>query len=315
MDYTDRRLILTTIGILLGLLGIVAALLGPVEMYCFYLFSEGGRFHYEGFGFGSFMFGNIASQIIGYYLIAIVAILLAYGHLRARRWVRTLSLALLWFWLVIGLPSIVVSLFVLVASKDLPLGAVVAVAIVLPVSYLLLPWVLIWFYRSRNVRLTFEAKDPETCWLERFPIPILALSALYLFHAVVLHIPIFFNGLFPVFGSFASGLQGIFLLDISILLLVCLAWGTLRRMIWAWWGALIAIGSLAISTILTFSSTSYLEFLSKLEFPPTEVRFLDGIPLQGVHLAAFFGIPLLGTLFMLVLSKRHFGPGSVLLPH
>ena len=39
-------------------------------MYCFYLFSEGGRFHYEGFGFGSFMFGNIASQIVGYYLIA-----------------------------------------------------------------------------------------------------------------------------------------------------------------------------------------------------------------------------------------------------
>jgi hypothetical protein len=42
------------------------------------LFSEGGSFSYEGFGFGSFMFGNIASQVIGYYLIAAVLIVVGY---------------------------------------------------------------------------------------------------------------------------------------------------------------------------------------------------------------------------------------------
>mgnify|MGYP001567756825 CR=1 FL=1 len=62
LDYKDLTRIITVIGILLLLVGTVAALLGPVEMYCFYLFSEGGRFHYEGFGFGSFMFGNIAKS-------------------------------------------------------------------------------------------------------------------------------------------------------------------------------------------------------------------------------------------------------------
>ena len=49
MDYQDRSLILVFIGVVLLLLGLAAAFLGPVEMYCFYLFSEGGRFHYEGF--------------------------------------------------------------------------------------------------------------------------------------------------------------------------------------------------------------------------------------------------------------------------
>ena len=68
------------------------AFIGPLEMYCFYLFSEGGRFHYEGFGFGSFMFANIAAQIVGYYLIALVAIPLGYGHVKRLRWARTLSL-------------------------------------------------------------------------------------------------------------------------------------------------------------------------------------------------------------------------------
>ncbi len=51
MDHRDRTQILVAIGVFLLLIGLAAALLGPLEMYCFYLFSEGGRFHYEGFGF------------------------------------------------------------------------------------------------------------------------------------------------------------------------------------------------------------------------------------------------------------------------
>jgi len=106
--YKDRSLVLALIGGFLLLVGLVAAFFGPIEMYCFYLFSEGGRFHYEGFGFGSFMFGNIACQIIGYYFIAALCIPLGYGHLKARRWARTLSLTLLECWLVVGAPLTVV---------------------------------------------------------------------------------------------------------------------------------------------------------------------------------------------------------------
>ena len=57
-DFGDRRLILALVGVLLMCVGIVAAFFGPLEMVCFYFFSEGGRFAYEGFGFGSFMFGG-----------------------------------------------------------------------------------------------------------------------------------------------------------------------------------------------------------------------------------------------------------------
>jgi hypothetical protein len=198
--YRDRSRILVAIGALLLLIGIAVAFLGPLEMYCFYLFSEGGRFHYEGFGFGSFMFGNIASQIVGYYLIAIVLIPLGYGHLRVRRWARTLALTLVGFWLVVGVPLIVVFAFVAVTSKDLSLAVVLIMLVVLALSYLVVPGLLIWFYRSRNVRLTFETRDPKTYWVERFPIPMLVLCSLYLFYIIVLHILILFNGIFPLFG-------------------------------------------------------------------------------------------------------------------
>ena len=104
MGYRDRRIVLLVIGGAWLLLGLGAAFYGPYEMICFTFFSEGGQFHYEGFGYGSFMFGNIATQIIGYYVIAAIAIPLGYGHLMVRRWARTLSITMLWAWLIIGLP-------------------------------------------------------------------------------------------------------------------------------------------------------------------------------------------------------------------
>jgi hypothetical protein len=307
--YRDRRLVLAVIGVLLLIVGAVAAFLGPLEMYCFYLFSEGGRFHYDGFGFGSFMFGNMACQIIGYYLIALLCIPLGYGHLKVRRWARTLSLALLRFWLVVGIPLTIVFLFILVTAKDLSLAAVLAVVVFLGVSYLVLPALLIRFYRSRGVRLTFEARDPSSYWIERLPIPILVLCSLFLFCVVALHVPIFFKGLFPLFGVWLSDLEGIFMLDVSILCLVCLIWGTLKLRPWAWWGSLIYFGLLTFSAVLTLSRSSFLDILSRLDFPPTEMEALQGLPFQGAHFALFVGVPLLVTWGLIVFSKSHFKTG------
>ena len=62
-DYKDRTRLIQAIGVLLLLGGVGSGLVAPLETYCFYLFSEGGRFYYEGFRFGSFMFGLIAFRI------------------------------------------------------------------------------------------------------------------------------------------------------------------------------------------------------------------------------------------------------------
>ena len=152
MNYKDRTtLVLAVIGFLFLLLGLVAAFFGPIEMYCFYLFSEGGRFHYEGFGFGSFMFGNIACQIIGYYVIAIVTIPLGYGHLKVRRWARPLAVTLLWSWLVVGVPLAIIGLLILITAKELPLVAILVAIILLALAYFVIPGLLIRFYQSRSV--------------------------------------------------------------------------------------------------------------------------------------------------------------------
>jgi hypothetical protein len=312
MDYTDRRPMLTVVGLCALAVGAVAAVMGPIEMYCFYLFSEGGRFHYEGFGFGSFMFGNLALQIMGYYVIAILFIPLGYGHLRMRRWARTLALTLLWVWLVIGLPLAIVFFFVLVTAKELTFVVALLALAFLGLSYFVLPAVLIRFYRGHNVRRTFESRDPDPHWIENYPTPILVLCCLYTLYAVLLHVPIFFRGLFPFFGTFLFDLPGIVLLTCAILSLVCLVWGTLNRWLWAWWAALIYFGLMAFMTILTFFRSAYQDILAAMRFPPTEMDALMNIPLQGFQLAAFFGFPLVATLVAIIFARRHFGAES---PH
>ena len=306
MDYRDRRLILRAIGLVLLLVGATAAIFGPLEMYVFYFFSEGGRFHYEGFGFGSFMFGNLALQIMGYYCIAALALPLGYGHLKARRWARTLALTLLWSWLVVGAPLAIVFFLILLTAKELSIAAVIIAIVSLGLSYPFLPLLLIRFYRSRDLQRTLEDHDPGSYWTERLPLPILVLSFLYLFYAVVLHVPIFFRGIFPVFGTFFFDLEGFALLVASILWLGLLLWGTLRQRAWAWWGATLYFLLLTVSTLLTFATTTYADLLARMQFPPTEVEILDGVPLQGFHLALFFGLPLVLTLVAILRSRGCF---------
>jgi hypothetical protein len=314
VTYKDRRFLLTIIGVIALSIGGFAAVLGPAEMYCFYLFAEGGRFHYPGFGFGSFMFGNIACQIVGYYVVAALFIPLGYGHLAMRRWVRTLALTSLWVWLILGIPLILALLFTLFSVKEMSMAAALVVVVLLGISYFALPGVLIRFYQGRDVRLSFETREPIPCRIEKVPLPILVVCSLSVFYVVVLHLLILFNGLFPAFGAWMSGLQGIVLLDVSIVCLAALIWGMFRLKVWAWWGAWVYLSLLASSSIWTLARSSWSDLLSVMRLPPVEMGFLKGLPFHGRYLAALAGIPLLITLGLIVFSRRYFKPQATSTP-
>ena len=307
MDYRDRHLVLRALGLVLLLAGIGCAFLGPVEMYVFYLFSEGGRFYYEGFRFGSFMFGNIAVQVAGYYLAAAVLLPLGYGHLRLRRWARPLALALLWTWCLLGLPLLVVLFFMTVSVKGFSAAGGVIFVVLLALSYLVLPWLGIRFYRGRNVRGTFEAHNPQPSALEARPVAILVICLLDFFFLIALHVPLVYRGLFPVFGTLRGGLEGIYLIASAVLVLGLLLWGTWLRRMWAWWGSVVYYALLAATWLVTFARTPYADLLAWLQFAPTEMEALSGIPLQGYEIGVFVGLPMLACLGVILASRRHFG--------
>ena len=118
MNNKTTSYVLTLIGSIQLFIGITAAFFGPLEIYCYYLFSEGGRFFYAGFGFGSFMFGNITLQVVGYYIIALIFIPLGWGHLKKYSWVSKISLAFLWSWLIVGIPLLLILSFTTIVTNS-----------------------------------------------------------------------------------------------------------------------------------------------------------------------------------------------------
>ncbi len=306
MDYRDRRLFLITLGLVMLLAGAGCAFLGPVEVYAFYLFSQGGRFHFPGFRFGSFMFGNIALQVAAYYLAAAVLLVLGYGHLRLRRWVRRLTLALLVTWMLLGLPLLVVLFFMTVSVKDFSLAGFGVFVALLAASYFLLPWLGMRFYGGKDVRRTFEAHDLQSSTLESRPLVILVICLLDLFFLLALHVPLLFRGLFPLFGRLVGGLDGFYLTDAAVLILGLLLWGTWEQRRWAWWGSILYYAVLASTWLVTFARTSWPDLLAWLQFAPTETQALSGLPLQGYEIGIFVGLPMLACLGAILAGRRSF---------
>ncbi len=305
-QYKDRSLLIRLIGIPTLLIGLVAAVYAPLEFYPLYMFSEGGRFYYEGFSFGSFMFANIAVQVLGYYLVALIFIPLGYGHLRGRRWSRRYALSLLWFWLVVGAPLALLFVLMLFSVKDYPPALAWMILGFSGFSYPILPGLLISFYRREDVRLTFEMHDPRAGWWERTPLPTSVLILLFGFYVVFLHVPLLFRGAFPFFGRFLFDLDGILLIDLSVLILAALLFGVFKRQPWAWWGSLFYFSLLLINSVATLWCVPFPELLAGLQFPPIEMSILQAMPVQSYHLIAVIALPITLTLVVLIVARKSF---------
>ncbi len=306
-------LFLKTIGAILILVGIVAAYYGPLEIFVFYLFSEGGRFHYAGFGIGSFWFAALVVQNIGYYIIAALLIPVGIGHVKLRRWALTLTQLYTWFWLGAGIlfisNSIVLipSAFRFYPNRDVLVVRLVIIGVSSFIFLVLLPVLALWFYRSDRVRLVFEEHDSNRYWTEKFPLPLVALLLLFVIIIMVMHIAIFFQSMFPIFGRIMLGRQSVYIVSLCILIMGILIYGTVRLKTWAWWSSLAFVSLLTISSVMSFARHSFYDIIIMMKLPAYEMELLDKLEfLHDYHLVGLVAIPLLITLGLVIYSKRYY---------
>jgi hypothetical protein len=305
---------LQIIGVFLLLVGLVAAYYGPLEIFVFYLFSEGGPFYYDGFGVGSFWFAYLVVQNLGYYLVAAICLPLGIGHIQLRRWALTLTRLYAWFWLGAGLLLIANSILLIPSvlkldlERDIVITRVTVIGLAMLITLVILPLFVLWIYKGNKVRSVFEEHDPNLYWTERYPFPLLALLLLYLIIIVVMHIAMFFQALFPLFGRILLGRQPVYLLSFCVVITIGLIYGIARVKIWAWWGSLVYISLLTISSAMSFSRHSFYEIIVLMNLPVYEMEFLDRMLLvHDFHLVGLVSAPLLIALGLLVYSKRYFG--------
>lgn len=309
-DIVNLGLIFRLGGVLLLLAGLAGLLIAPMEIQVYSQFEEGGRHAYEGFGFGSLMFANITVQIAGYYFIALLCIPLGYGHLRLRRWIRPTGETLLTDWLVLGLPLTLIAFLMLLTSKDIPSSALPLLIAIFLLLYPLLPGGLLLFYRSHRVRALFEQRGSGSAALEDKPISHLVLGSLLAFFVLFLHLPLLFNGAFPLFGRYLFDLSGLLATQMAIAALIVITWGVFRGQSWAWWAAVLYLILMILTATTTFLVTTPADLFSGMHLAEMELEILDNVPLQSYHLLLLFVPPLLVTLALLIAWRRAFGLGS-----
>lgn len=151
----------------------------------------------------------VAPALAVYGIAAIGFVSLGAGSLRARRWARTLSVAVSAVWLAGGIVATVMLLIILPRlTRTLPAAdaapATGAAIITAVVALILIPLGLLLFYGNADVRLTCERRDEIRRWTDRVPVAVLAVILVTSVGAVAM-VASMGNPVLPVMGIVMTG--------------------------------------------------------------------------------------------------------------
>jgi hypothetical protein len=242
----------------------------------------------------------VASSFVIYGCAAVTFVWIGIGSIRARRWAQKLTLVLSWLWLITGVVTIVMSLWMIPMvlgqaglEAGMPAGSYTIVLLVvfgfLGMVFVVMPAAFVLFYRSHHVVATCRMRDPGPSRIADAPSHILSLVLIYVLGAVsVLTMPAY-NFVMPVFGTVLSGLAGAMGWVFVLVLLGYLVWATLDRDPRAWWVAVAA-------TVVAMMATT----VSALAIPIDMVLEMMDLPADQVAIVRAMGLP--GPMGLVLLS-------------
>jgi hypothetical protein len=256
--------------------------------------------------------------ILFYVLVAVWFIWMGIGSIKARRWARALILVSSWLWLICGICGLIFMLLLMPQMYDrmgqsgqMPPEAVVVMKYVMmgfmTVFYVIIPAVLVLFYGSKNVKATCEFRDSQVRWTDKCPLPVLAASLLFGVWAVSMLSLGACGWTVPFFGFIATGIKGAAIALVGMLLYGYVARGLYKLSIKAWWCAVLLAILWPLSTVITFSRVSLLDFYQKMNFSQQQLEIIKqyGMPQTSI-MALFFGLWVVGFLGYLLYTKKYF---------
>src|SRR6185312_10267534 len=189
--YKDRSTGLMIFGILTLLLGCLSALFVPMMIVGRLAAPAGSQAPLS----------SIMPAVLIYGILAVALIWLGIGSITARRWARALLLIFSWSWLVMGIMTCAIMILILPkvianikssapADHPVPSEVVTTMAITMAfffaVIFIAMPAVWTFFYSSRHVKATCDARDPVVRWTDACPLPVLGVSIWLAFSAPML---------------------------------------------------------------------------------------------------------------------------------
>jgi len=311
-DFKDRHGGLIGFGILVILIGCVCALFVPLMILAQTMSARTtGSVH---------PMPSMVPVVMVYAVLAVVFISLGIGSTMARRWARALLLILASAWLVTGIfMDFVMAVFLPKVFAHIPAGgepmpdatrAVMTIFMlgVFSVVFVILPGLLVLFYRSPHVKATCEARDPVTRWTDACPLPVLALSFFLGYGAVwMIFMLTTYHSVMPFFGRLLSGVPGGTLILLHIALWIYCAWAIYHLKPAGWWIVLIAFGVLLVSSVLTFSQIDLMDMYRLMGYPEQQIERMQQYTFfNGRTMVLFMSVSSLPSLGYLLYVKRYF---------
>ncbi|MGB7767713.1 MAG: hypothetical protein WBN22_02535 [Verrucomicrobiia bacterium] len=256
----------------------------------------------------------ILPAVLIYGVLAVALVWLGIGSIMARRWARALLLIFSWGWLIMGLCAVMGMAFIMpkilagaaggpdknhAVSAAAIAGVMAVMFVIFGVIFVILPAIWIFFYHSRHVKATCEARDPVTRWTDACPLPVLALC-LWLLLAVpmLLLMPIVGHGVVPFFGTFLTGLPGSLLCLAIAALWAYAAWLLYKLDVRGWWLILIAMVVFMVSAVITYARHDIIEMYQLMGYPQAQIDQIQKTGLltgnRMAWLTTFSMVPILG---------------------
>jgi hypothetical protein len=255
--------------------------------------------------------------------LAVTLLWLGIGSIMARRWARALLLILSWSWLVMGVcMTTVIPLVMGKVLANMPpdaqtgqpvmppaaiTGMIVGMTIFCFVAFVLAPALWIFFYGSRHVKATCEARDPATRWTDACPLPLLGFCLwTWLAVPIMLIWPLSGHAVMPCFGMFITGLPAA-----VFCLVIAAVWGVAGGWLYrldarGWWLILVAMVVYAVSTVLTCSHHDLMEMYRLQGLPQAQIDQIQKLGwFTGNRLGWFTALCTLPFLGYLLFIKKY----------
>lgn len=315
--YKDRSTGLVIFGILTVLLGCIAGLFVPLILF-------GQMAAAKDLNASSGNFITILLPAFTYGVLSVTMICLGIGSIMARRWARALLLIFSWCSLAMGIFMMAIIPFVMsktlanlppdaqtgqpIMPQGVITGMIVGMCIFLGLFFVLLPAVWAYFYNSRHVKATCEARDPKVRWTDACPLPVLAISLWsWLAVPMMLLMPVTGHCVMPFFGVFLTGLPASLLCLLFASIWGTMAWWLYRLDVRGWWLTFIAMGVFMASALITFAHHDIIEMYQLMGYPQA---MIDQIRMNGFLTDNRFGwmtaLSALPILVYLLFIKKYF---------
>jgi MFS family permease len=218
--------------------------------------------------------------VVGYAGACVFFVVMGIGSIQARRWARSLMLAVSWLWFLGGAVGTLMYAFMLprmfkqTPGTQLPENVVLIMTVVMLIFmfaiFIVLPFVMLMFYRAPSVKATCERRDPMPRWTDCLPLPMLVLFVMLATGTVSFFLMAFTMPYVAFFGRFITGWIGTVACIVLSGWWAYLSWGAYRLRISAWWATLISMIVVSLSGSFTFLRGDAAKMYTEMGMPAAQ---------------------------------------------